>query len=275
MPTSDPHEPSSVDKGRKRQRDRENQRRKRLKEKEVLLNLQNENASLKHQVRLLSKGPSSSEDARHLSDMLEEITAQNEALRKQVAAVNDFVTSWTSLNGDGCQRNDPNTTQKIKSRDGSNISNRASPTYANSHDAPPTNGYNDTSLPISELENRKTLSITLCNASKQPETNDSTAGQPPEVDSIAEWRRLPVHFSDYDGCRRPFDFAIELLQNQPDFAKFCTPYPKVLDLLLGGSLNELANAVFRVLAQSTIRRPERIAISWNGYLFIRVGLSLL
>lgn len=271
MPTSDSHEPSSVDKGRKRQRDRENQRRKRLKEKEVLLSLQNENAGLKQQVRLLSKGSSSSEDARHLSDMLEEITAQNESLRKQVAAVNDFVTSWTSLTGDGCQRNDSKTTHKITSRDRSNMSNGASPTYANSRDAPPTNGYNDTSLPISELEDKKTLSITFCNVPKQPETNDSTAGQPPEVHSIAEWQRLPVHFSDYEGCRRPFDFAIELLQNQPDFAKFCTPYPKVLDLLLGGSLNELANAVFRVLAQSTIRRPERIAISWNGYLFIRVG----
>lgn len=271
MSTYDFHEPSSVDKGRKRQRDRDNQRRKRLKEKEVLLNLQNENASLKHQVRLLSEGSTSSEDARHLSAMLDEMTAQNEALRKQVAFVNEFVASWTSLNRDGCQRNDSKISQKFTPRDGSNTSNGRSPTYANSHDAAPTNDYDDTSLPINELDDGKTLSVTFCNAPRQPETNDSTTGRPPEVHSIAQWQRLPVLVSDYEGCGRPFDFAIELLQNQPDFAKFCTPYPKILDLLLGGSLNELANAVYRVLAQSTIRRPERIAIGWNGYLFIRAS----
>jgi hypothetical protein len=271
MSTSHSHEANTVDKGRKLQRDRDNQRRKRLKEKEVLLNLQNENASLKQQVRLLSEGSTSSEDARHLFDMLEEITAQNEALRKQVAAVDEFVASWTALNRDGCQQNASKTTQKFTPSDDSNISNRGSSTYANSHDAAPTNDYNDTFLPMTELDDRKTLSITFCNAPKQSEANESNTGRLSEVHSIAQWQRLPVLISDYEGCGRPFDFAIELLQNQPDFAKFCTSYPKILDLLLGGSLNELANAVFRVLARSTIRRPERIAISWNGYLFIRVG----
>jgi hypothetical protein len=270
MSASDSHEPSGVDKGRKRQRDRDNQRRKRLKEKEVLLNLQNENASLKQQVKLLSQGSTSSEDARHLSDMLEEMTAQNEALRKQVAAVNEFVTSWTALNRDGCQQNESSNSQMSTSYAGTNISNGGSFTYVNSHDAASTSNYNDNVLPITELNDRKTLSITFCNAPKQSEGNELNTSQPSKVHSIAEWQRLPVLVSDYDGCGRPFDFAIQLLQNQPDFAKFCTPYPKLLDLMLGGSLNELANAVFRVLAQSTIRRPERIAVSWNGYLFMRV-----
>lgn len=271
MSTSNYHERGSADKGRKRQRDRDNQRRKRLKEKEILLNLQNENASLKQQVGLLSAGSNSSEEARHISDMLEEITAQNEALRKQVAAVNEFVTSWTSLGTDGCQRHNTKFTQKLTPRDRLNILNEASSIYANSHDAAQTTDYDDAFLPTPELDDGKTLSITICNAPKQPETNKSNTGQPSEKYSTAEWQRLPVLISDYEGCGRPFDFAIELLQSQPDFAKFCTPYPKILDILLGGSLNELANAVFRVLAQSTISRPERIAISWNGYLFIRVS----
>lgn len=265
MPPSD-HERGSTDKGRKRQRDRDNQRRKRFKEKEVLLNLQNENASLKQQVRLLSEGTTSSEDARSLSDMLKEMTAQNEALRKQVAAVNEFVDSWTSLGTDGCQRHDSKFTQKSAPCDDSNISNRASSAYAKSHDAGPITDYNDAFLNTTGLEDGKTLSIKFCNAPKRPQTNEANAGDPQD-----DWQRLPILVSDYEGCGRPFDFAIGLLQSQPDFAHFCTPYPKILDLLLGGSLNELANAVFRVLARSTIRRPERIAISWNGYLFIRVG----
>lgn len=269
MSTSDSHERGSADKGRKRQRDRDNQRRKRLKEKEVLLSLQNENTSLKQQVRLLSEGFTSSKDARHLSDMLEEITAQNEALRKQVASVNEFVTSWTSLDRDGCQRKDSRNTQKSTSYAGTNTLNGGRPTDTY---AAPTNDYNDTVLPITELNVRRTLSVTFRNAPKQSTQNETKSGQPSlDVHPIPKWQRLPALSSDYEGCGRPFDFAIQLLQSQPEFAKFCTPYPKIIDLMLGGSLNELANAIFRITAQSTIRRPERIAINWNGYLFIRVG----
>lgn len=66
-----------------------------------------------------------------------------------------------------------------------------------------------------------------------------------------------------------FSSIIEHLKSTPNIADSLPPTPKVLDLLFGGSRNELANLIVSVLAPYPILPPERFAISWLIYVFFR------
>ncbi|KAI4602017.1 hypothetical protein KJ359_010883 [Pestalotiopsis sp. 9143b] len=89
------------------------------------------------------------------------------------------------------------------------------------------------------------------------------------------WMRLPVM------SRSPlppprlllqndrFSSVIENLKSNPNIADTLPPTPKVLDLMFGGSHNELANLIVSVLASYPILPPERFAISWLIYVFFR------
>ncbi|QKX61359.1 uncharacterized protein TRUGW13939_08507 [Talaromyces rugulosus] len=256
-------ETTTIDQGRKRERDRENQRRKRLKERETILGLQNENRNLQQQVRILSQSSTSSEDARHLSDKLREITSENEALKKHVTVVNEFMASSDKVILPLTGITDTKTLS-IMFCDGSEQSSNS-----NSNPRPDTEkaSYNNAENSYSQA-GRDLLSSSSPSSSREYSTESFTDLSLSNVLSLAEWQRLPVQINTHD-CGKPLDFAIRQVRDQSDFAKFCTPYPKVVDLMLGGSLNELANTFFRITSQSVMRRPERLAISWNSYLFSR------
>jgi hypothetical protein len=60
------------------------------------------------------------------------------------------------------------------------------------------------------------------------------------------------------------------LKSKPEQFGIFDLEPTALDLLFGGSLNELANAVFEATAQIPSRRTEKLAINYLDYLMARV-----
>lgn len=79
--------------------------------------------------------------------------------------------------------------------------------------------------------------------------------------------RLLIHSEGYG-------LLIERLRNTPDLLGLCPEVPKVLDLLFGGSKNLLANAIALELVPYPLLPPEKFAISWLNYLFVRVLLPM-
>jgi hypothetical protein len=90
-----------------------------------------------------------------------------------------------------------------------------------------------------------------------------------ELVKIPAWERLPPN-TDVHKCFDPFGSAIRRLKSKPERLELYDPEPTALDLLFGGSLNELANVVFEATAQIPSRRTEKLAINYLDYSMARV-----
>ncbi|KAI1491620.1 hypothetical protein F5X96DRAFT_460235 [Biscogniauxia mediterranea] len=96
-----------------------------------------------------------------------------------------------------------------------------------------------------------------------------------ELLNTLEWKRLPlITFSplpppllllqsDKVGA------VVQRLRSTPNVATLLPATPKALDLLFGGSCNELADLIVSVLAPYPILPPEKFAIAWLVYLYFR------
>jgi hypothetical protein len=90
-----------------------------------------------------------------------------------------------------------------------------------------------------------------------------------------EWLRFPLlSFSPLPGPQHlllndKFGSVIQRLRTTPNIADSLPATPKVLDLLFGGSRNELANLIVSTLAPYPLLPPEKFAISWLIYLHFR------
>lgn len=90
------------------------------------------------------------------------------------------------------------------------------------------------------------------------------------------WLRLPaLTFSPSPAPRllirnEVFETAIRRLRADPDFVSTSPKVPKVMDLLFGGSRNELANLVSSELTPHALLPPERFATAWILYIMLRV-----
>ncbi|KAK9776783.1 putative BZIP domain-containing protein [Seiridium cardinale] len=89
------------------------------------------------------------------------------------------------------------------------------------------------------------------------------------------WLRLPLlTHSPLPGPQlllrsEMFGSVIERLRSTPNVAASLPATPKVLDLLFGGSQNELANLIVSFLTPYPSLAPERFAMSWLIYLYYR------
>lgn len=93
-----------------------------------------------------------------------------------------------------------------------------------------------------------------------------------EILTLPEWLRMPPTAPPTKTCFDPFGPIIQEMRKSIHLFKLCSPEPAALDLVLGGSLNELANAVHRATLHDPLRRTEKFAINWMSYLVARVRL---
>jgi hypothetical protein len=128
---------------------------------------------------------------------------------------------------------------------------------------------------ISEIGNDKVLgdadnSNPLALHEKRPDmTIEDIAVKLGELVKIPAWERLPPNTKVHK-CFDPFGSAIRQLKSKPGQFSIFDLEPTALDLLFGGSPNELANAVFEATAQIPSRRTEKLAINYIDYLMARV-----
>ncbi|KAI0600327.1 hypothetical protein F4775DRAFT_590655 [Biscogniauxia sp. FL1348] len=96
-----------------------------------------------------------------------------------------------------------------------------------------------------------------------------------ELLSTPEWKRLPlITFSPLPPPllllqSDKVGSVIQRLKSTPGVATLLPATPKALDLLFGGSCNELANLIVSVLAPYPLLPPEKFAIAWLVYLYLR------
>jgi hypothetical protein len=97
--------------------------------------------------------------------------------------------------------------------------------------------------------------------------------------ALPVWQRLPANIDEesqqgsvYGACSDLYGSVIREMQGSPEKLKLCDPEPKAIDLLFGGSLNRLANAISESTSDNHLsRRPEKVAINWTCYLMCRVS----
>lgn len=95
-----------------------------------------------------------------------------------------------------------------------------------------------------------------------------------------KWLRLPMHglslTSDAQRCVRGGDLSgfIRIIRDDTAQKSHCPAHPRVIDILFGGSTNPLANLIATACSREAISPPEKFAVSWFLYLYIRVSISL-
>jgi hypothetical protein len=91
-----------------------------------------------------------------------------------------------------------------------------------------------------------------------------------------EWMRIPnLNFSQISSARPwirgdrlgPF---VRRIRSDPEAEALCPPQPKTIDILFGGSKNVLANLIAGEVAKEALLPPEKFAISWMLYLYVKV-----
>ncbi|KIX03609.1 uncharacterized protein Z518_07162 [Rhinocladiella mackenziei CBS 650.93] len=87
--------------------------------------------------------------------------------------------------------------------------------------------------------------------------------------ALPEWQRLPAKTEGLRKCLDPLGPMVQHLRTSPELFELCSPQPQALDLMFGGSLNELANAIFQSTTHTPLRRPEKLAATWMNYLITR------
>jgi hypothetical protein len=87
-----------------------------------------------------------------------------------------------------------------------------------------------------------------------------------------EWMRLPLLSylpATATAPNEKFASAIEHLRATPSVATTLPTTPKALDLLFGGSRNDLADLIVSALAPYPVLLPEKFALSWLVYRYFR------
>ncbi|CAI6098840.1 unnamed protein product [Clonostachys chloroleuca] len=97
-----------------------------------------------------------------------------------------------------------------------------------------------------------------------------------KVLGVPEWSRIPLHSWSLENKERswvrgdkllPF---IQTMRADPNSESMCPPQPAVIDILYGGSSqNVLANLISTEVAKEALLPPEKFAISWALYLYCR------
>ena len=95
--------------------------------------------------------------------------------------------------------------------------------------------------------------------------------------SRPEWMRLP--YNTIEPCPSPgsmkrgdrFAPILAELRSDPTLLAACDEVPKVLDLLFGGSSNQLANLIEPETSLEPTLPPERFAVGWLIYIYVRVS----
>lgn len=94
------------------------------------------------------------------------------------------------------------------------------------------------------------------------------------------WLRRPLHKWAPSPGGRPWSRGVRLAsffqetQSCPEIVSVCTPRPKVIDILFGGSKNLLANMIVAEVAKEALLLPEKFATSWALYVYCRVSRPL-
>lgn len=94
------------------------------------------------------------------------------------------------------------------------------------------------------------------------------------------WLRLPIHGlslnSDAQRCVRGSNLSVFISKIRDDTAQksHCPAHPQVIDILFGGSTNPLANTIATACSREAISPPEKFAVSWALYMYLRVSISL-
>lgn len=93
-----------------------------------------------------------------------------------------------------------------------------------------------------------------------------------EILLIPYYKRLPRTFSIPLGRPDPFVAIIERIRHNPEMFATFDVEPKALDLVFGGSHNELANAIAAAIECGPALRAEKFAIAYLCYMYCRVSL---
>ncbi|KAJ3454017.1 hypothetical protein MRS44_018649 [Fusarium solani] len=94
-----------------------------------------------------------------------------------------------------------------------------------------------------------------------------------------QWQRLPIisflppQVPQLLIRSESFGALLAHVRGNPDKLSSAPETPKAVDLLFGGSSNLLANAVSEEAGPYALLPPEKFAISWLSYLFLRVWPS--
>ncbi|KAI5927510.1 hypothetical protein F4810DRAFT_267933 [Camillea tinctor] len=124
------------------------------------------------------------------------------------------------------------------------------------------------------------------NSSSRPSSSSISSSPEPimmtlSMDSVTklintqEWKRLPLlSFSPLPAPlfllqTERVGSVIEQLRSTPNVAELLPGTPSALDLLFGGSGNELADIIVSALAPYPILPPEKFAIAWLIYIYFR------
>ncbi|KAH6649044.1 hypothetical protein BKA67DRAFT_576630 [Truncatella angustata] len=226
---------------RKRERDKLNQRNKRQREREHIAALEEKIRSLEQELRnatLCQQSSTETEDQGQL-------TYLDAATRPPGDITSGQLQSWRTLTGTISINSSP-----------------AIPVAALSD----TNQSTETSVAQSTVTDRSSSPGLVVTLSLEP------LGK---LLATPDWLRLPLlTFSTLSAPRvllpnERFGSVIEHLRCTPNVAMLLPVKPKVLDMLFGGSRNELANLIVSALAPYPVLPPEKFAIGWLMYLYFR------
>jgi hypothetical protein len=292
---------------RRRERDKQNQRRKRQRDRDAFQELEQRNRSLEQHVRMLQRLTVKN---RLLSERLECVDefVRHWNVEEQVddRASADHTTNSVDEDGDLSSLSltggsegvvgqgseaaafipDP-----VRPRVTGTEGNESNALFRHLSDGPGTRlGGN---LEHSDhRSNGSVLSISHQGMSKHFQQTHSTEHRPvdillqngkntrlmipisklEDILGLLEHQRLPVS-SPCRKCFDPFGPIVRQMRRSPDQFEMCTAEPNAWDLVLGASLNPLANAIFDFTAPVIMRRTEKLAIAWISYMLTRVITS--
>jgi hypothetical protein len=253
---------------RKRERDKQNQQRKRMREKDAMEELERRNVYLEWQIKMLNGGPQT--DIHDLTQTVDALRAQNIDLSRKMKQVDDFARQWVGQSGYASQNASDNYQRMVAPRNhdsfeklnGNSMDLSATRLHLSDHRSAGTMEHNDrhcADSPSMTLQPAVDFGQVMVSISRL----DSILGSPP-------WQRLPAH-SIADRCFDPYGPTVNEMRRSPEKFRMCGIEPKAVDLLLGGSSNELANATYQCTMLILNRRTEKLAIQWTTYMLARVS----
>lgn len=138
---------------------------------------------------------------------------------------------------------------------------------------------------VDEINGQDSLSILSMESPRTKSSHSSSKFESVPFDvfekvlGVPEWSRIPLHSWSFGNKERswvrgdkllPF---IQTMRADPNSESTCPPQPAVIDILYGGSSqNVLANLISTEVAKEALLPPEKFAISWALYLYCRVSL---
>ncbi|CAH0047621.1 unnamed protein product [Clonostachys solani] len=135
---------------------------------------------------------------------------------------------------------------------------------------------------VDEINGQDSLSILSMESPRAKSSHSSSSFESVPFDvfekvlRVPEWSRIPLHSWSLGNTERswvrgdrllPF---IQTMRADPNSESMCPPQPAVIDILYGGSSqNVLANLISTEVAKEALLPPEKFAISWALYLYCR------